>query len=60
MGLPRALLLRRLRNDLSALSEELWLDVPEIPDDGGFPAEIHLAVSGTGGYSAPGERAPEQ
>ena len=35
MGLPRALLLRRLRNDLSALSEELWLDVPEIPDDPG-------------------------
>ena len=50
MGLPRALLLRRLRNDLSALSEELWLDVPEIPDDAGFPVEIRLAVSGTGGY----------
>ena len=60
MGLPRALLLRRLRNDLSALSEELWLDVPEIPDDTGFPVELRLAVSGTGGYSAPGERAPEQ
>ena len=60
MGLPRALLLRRLRNDLTALSEGLWMEVPEIPDDASFPLEIRLAVGGTEGYSAPDTKAPDQ
>jgi ubiquitin-conjugating enzyme E2 C len=60
MGLPRALLLKRLRNELTMLSEELWLPVPEIPSEAKFPLEIRFTVKGTKGYSAPGVKAEEQ
>ena len=55
MGLPRAVLLRRIRNDLDALRTVRCIPVPEFPDDVGFPLTIDITLNGVRGYSAPGQ-----
>ncbi|NLN72201.1 MAG: ubiquitin-conjugating enzyme E2 [Thermoplasmatales archaeon] len=56
MGLPRAILLKRLSNELRMCSEYLGTDFMFDPEEvRGFPVEIDIHVSNVIGYEAPGK-----
>ena len=59
MGMARPLLLKRVTNDLRALSEMPGISIPDLGEDFDLPAAISVRVTGVRGYSAPGEEISE-
>jgi len=50
MGLPKPILLKRIKNELRDCSEYLKIDMPDIPADPDLPMEISITMRNIPGY----------
>lgn len=60
MSMPKAILVNRLRNELSDIGPEMGISVSKIPDDLALPFAINVTLRNTRAYSAPNIPRPEQ